>query len=66
MNTKTIVGAVIILVFIIFGAYSFLDSNVEYTDIAGAMAKGKKVQLKGTWNKERETKFNASTGQFSF
>jgi len=66
MNAKTIVGAVIILAFIVFGAYSFLDSNVEYTDIAGAMAKGKKVQLKGTWNKEREAKFNAATGQFMF
>jgi cytochrome c-type biogenesis protein CcmE len=66
MNTKTIVGAIIILVFIIFGAYSFLDTNVEYTDIAGAMAKGKKVQLKGTWNRERATAFNPTTGQFSF
>jgi len=61
-----IVGGVIILVFIVFGAYSFLDSNVEYTDVAGAMAKGKKVQLKGTWNKERESGFDASTGKFTF
>ena len=66
MNAKTIVGAVIIVVFLVFGAYSFLDSNVEYTDIAGAMAKGKKVQLKGTWNKEREARFDAAKGQFTF
>jgi cytochrome c-type biogenesis protein CcmE len=66
MNAKMIAGTAIIVVFIVFGAYSFLDTNVEYTDIAGAMAKGKKVQLKGTWNKERESGFNASTGKFSF
>jgi cytochrome c-type biogenesis protein CcmE len=66
MNAKLIAGGAIILVFIVFGAYSFLDSNVEYTDITGAMAKGKKVQLKGTWNRERESGFNASTGKFTF
>ena len=36
------------------------------TDIAGAMAKNKKVQLKGTWNREKESAFNSSTSQFTF
>lgn len=66
MNTKTIVGGIIIVVFLLFGAYSFLDSNVEYTDVAGAMKKGKKVQLKGTWNRDKESAFNAQTRQFTF
>ncbi len=66
MNVKMIVGAVIIVGFIIFGSYSFLQSNVEYTDVAGAMAKHKKVQLKGTWDKDKEASFNAQTSQFTF
>jgi cytochrome c-type biogenesis protein CcmE len=66
MNVKMIVGSVVVLVFLGFGAYSFLDSNVEYTDIAGAMQKNKKVQLKGTWNREKESSFNPQTSQFSF
>jgi cytochrome c-type biogenesis protein CcmE len=66
MNTKIIVGGVIVVAFLIFGAYSFLDSNVEYTDIAGAMKKGKKVQLKGTWDKSKEATFDAQKGQFTF
>lgn len=66
MNAKMIVGSIVVLVFLGFGAYSFMDSNVEYTDIAGAMAKNKKVQLKGTWNREKESAFNASTSQFTF
>ena len=66
MNVKMIVGSVVVLVFLGFGAYSFMDSNVEYTDIAGAMAKNKKVQLKGTWNREKESAFNPSTSQFTF
>jgi len=66
MNAKIIVGSIIVLFFLGFGAYSFLDSNVEYTDIAGAMAKDKKVQLKGTWNKEKHSSFDPSTSQFRF
>ena len=66
MNIKMIVGAVIIVAFIVFGSYSFLQSNVEYTDVAGAMAKHKKVQLKGTWDKDKEASFNPQTSQFTF
>ncbi|MBP1658372.1 MAG: ccmE [Bacteroidetes bacterium] len=66
MNVKIVVGSIIVLLFLGFGAYSFLDSNVEYTDIAGAMAKNKKVQLKGAWNRDRESSFNTATSQFSF
>jgi len=66
MKPKVIVASVIVVVFIIFGSYSFLESNVEYTDIEGAMKKGRKVQLKGTWNKERETSFDPGRSQFTF
>jgi cytochrome c-type biogenesis protein CcmE len=66
MNVKMIAGSIVVLVFLGFGAYSFMDSNVEYTDIAGAMAKNKKVQLKGTWNREKSSAFNSSTSQFTF
>jgi cytochrome c-type biogenesis protein CcmE len=30
------------------------------------MAKHKKVQLKGAWNKEKESSFNAQSTQFTF
>ncbi len=66
MKPKVIIAAVIVLVFIIFGSYSFLENNTEYTDITGAMAKHKKVQLKGSWIRERQSSFDAKTGQFTF
>jgi cytochrome c-type biogenesis protein CcmE len=66
MKPKIIVASIVVVLFIIFGSYSFMESNVEYTDIAGAMKKHKKVQLKGSWNKEKESAFNASKGQFTF
>ena len=66
MNAKIIVAAVVIVAFIIFGAVSFLDSNVEYTDFAKAEKTAKKVQVKGAWVKDKETQFDAKAGQFSF
>jgi cytochrome c-type biogenesis protein CcmE len=66
MKPKVIVGGVIVLLFIIWGAMSFMESNVEYTDVAGAMKTHKKVQLKGAWNKEKEASFDPKTSQFTF
>jgi cytochrome c-type biogenesis protein CcmE len=66
MKVKIIVAAVVIVAFIIFGAVSFMDSNVEYTDFAKAEKTSKKVQVKGAWVKEKETQFDAKAGQFIF
>jgi len=66
MKPKILIGGAIVVLFIVFGSYSFLESNVEYTDISGAMAKHKKVQLKGAWNKEKASAFDAAKGQFTF
>ena len=37
MKLKVVVASVVIVLFIIFGSVSFLQSNVEYTDVSGAM-----------------------------
>lgn len=66
MKPKIIIGSLVVVLFIIFGSYSFVESNVEYTDIAGAMRKNKKVQLKGAWVKEKQASFDADKRQFTF
>jgi cytochrome c-type biogenesis protein CcmE len=66
MKPKVLIAGVIVVVFIIFGSVSFLESNVEYTDVSGAISSHKKVQLKGQWNKEKPSAFDAKTTQFSF
>jgi len=66
MKPKIIIGAIVVVGFIIFGSYSFMQSNVEYTDVAGAIAKHKKVQLKGAWNKAKESSYDAKSSQFTF
>ena len=66
MNVKTIIAGALVVAFIIFGSYSFLESNVEYTDVSGAMKTHKKVQLKGAWNKEKDASFDPKTSTFTF
>ena len=66
MNIKIIAGIVVIVVALIFGAMTFIDSNIEYTDFAKAQAVNKKVQVKGKWVTEKETKFDATSSQFVF
>ena len=66
MNVKIIIAVVVIIAALIFGAMSFVESNVEYTDFARAEAVTKKVQVKGTWVKEKESSFDAAKSQFTF
>jgi cytochrome c-type biogenesis protein CcmE len=66
MNIKIIIAAVVIVGALIFGSLSFVQSNVEYTDFARAEAMQKKVQVKGTWVKEKESGFDAAHTQFTF
>ena len=66
MKPKVIAASVVVVVFIVFGAYSFLDSNLEYTNIEGAMKKGKKVQLVGTWNRDKDATFDPRKSTFTF
>ena len=61
-----ILGGLVIVVFMIFGAYSFLSSTVEYTDLQGAIKSGKRVQVKGYWMKNKDARFDAKLNQFSF
>jgi cytochrome c-type biogenesis protein CcmE len=66
MKWKVVIASAVIVLFVIFGSVSFLQSNVEYTDVAGAMQMHKKVQLKGQWNKEKGAHFDPRTAQFTF
>jgi cytochrome c-type biogenesis protein CcmE len=66
MKVKIIIAGIVIVVALIFGMMSFVESNVEYMDFSKAEKTMKKVQVKGKWLKERESQFDASKSQFSF
>jgi cytochrome c-type biogenesis protein CcmE len=66
MKVKMILATLVIVGFVIFGATSFMQNNLEYTNVSGAKAKHKKVQLKGEWDKDRGSSFDQKTSQFTF
>lgn len=66
MNLKVVVASIIIVGALVFGASTFMESNIEYMDFSTAQSVNKKVQVKGKWVKEKESSFNASTSQFTF
>ncbi|MFA5833007.1 MAG: cytochrome c maturation protein CcmE [Bacteroidota bacterium] len=66
MNLKVVVASIIIVGALIFGASTFIESNIEYMDFSKAQTVNKKVQVKGKWVKEKESSFDASKAQFTF
>ena len=66
MNKRTIIGSIIIVIFIIVGFFAFKDSKIEYSNFKSASDNHKTCQVKGTWVKEKESGFNSSTNQFTF
>ncbi|MGA2624343.1 MAG: cytochrome c maturation protein CcmE [Bacteroidota bacterium] len=66
MKSKIITASVVIVAALVFGALSFVESNVEYTDMQTAMSSHKRVQVKGAWVREKESTFDADKGQFVF
>jgi cytochrome c-type biogenesis protein CcmE len=66
MNAKAIVAGVIIFIFLLFGAWSFLESNVEYTDFQSAYDSGRTVQVEGMWVEDKGAEYNASLNEFTF
>jgi cytochrome c-type biogenesis protein CcmE len=66
MNIKIILAGVIIVAALVFGGISFVDTNVEYTDFHTAASNHKKVQVKGSWVREKESEFDGTKSQFVF
>lgn len=66
MNKRYLVGILIIAVFIVVGLFAFMDTKVEYLNFQEAGQTHKLCQVKGTWLKDRESRFDANANQFVF
>lgn len=66
MKKSTIIGVIIILIFLVVGYFSFSESKIEYSDFQKASSNSKTCQVKGIWLKDKESGFDASTNQFVF
>lgn len=66
MRIKYIIAGIIIVIGLILGSMSFLESNIEYGTFSDAINTGKRIQVNGHWIKEEPTNFDMKKGQFSF
>lgn len=66
MKIKYIIAGAVIVIGLVFGSMSFLQSNIEYGTFTDAINSGKKIQVNGHWIKDEPTNFDMQKGQFSF
>jgi cytochrome c-type biogenesis protein CcmE len=63
---KYIIGGVIIVAFLIVGGTTLLNKKIEYTNFNDAMAKQRTVEVKGAYQRDKESKFDPATSTFEF
>lgn len=63
---KILIGSVIIVVFIVVGFISFMGSKIEYANFKEAQERKKTVEVRGVWQKDKGTKYDAATNMFTF
>ncbi len=63
-KVKTIIGVIIIVAVIAAIIPTFLSNKIEYVNFNDARQKTKTVEVKGTWLKDKESKFEGN--KFSF
>jgi cytochrome c-type biogenesis protein CcmE len=63
---KIIIASVIVIVFIVVGFMSFMDNKIDYASFTDAQKKLKTVEVKGVWQKDKETKYDPEKSTFTF
>ncbi|MEI7483671.1 MAG: cytochrome c maturation protein CcmE [Ignavibacteriota bacterium] len=63
---KIIISSVVVVVFIVVGFMSFMDNKIDYASFADAQKRLKTVEVKGVWQKDKETKYDAEKSTFTF
>lgn len=66
MKKRYLVGGAIIVVFLVIGGLSFLNSSVEYATLSRAEESGKKVQVTGSWVQDMSTHHDTENNTFTF
>lgn len=65
-QARIIVGIIIVVVFLVVGFMSFMDSKIEYVNFKEAESRQRTVEVKGQWIKDKGEKFDVGTNQFTF
>jgi cytochrome c-type biogenesis protein CcmE len=63
---KIIIALFIVVVFIFIGFKTFMENKLEYVDFKEAQKTMKKVEVKGVWVKDKDSKYDGSANTFTF
>ncbi len=63
---KITIASLIVIVFVVVGFISFMDNKIEYASFSDAKKKLKTVEVKGVWQKDKETKYDSEKSLFTF
>jgi len=66
LNKKYIIGLSIAVVFIVVAIFALDSSAIEYASFNDAIKSGKKVQVTGSWVKEKPADYNPEENTFTF
>ncbi len=66
MKSKYIIGGLVILAFIVFGAISFMQNNIAYVNLATAEKTHRVVQVKGSWVKSMKSFYDPQSNTYHF
>jgi cytochrome c-type biogenesis protein CcmE len=66
MNKRYLIGGLIIIIFLIVGFFAFKESKIEYANFQVASENHKTCQVKGSWVKDKDSKFDPATNTFTF
>ncbi len=66
MNKKYIIGLAVAVAFIVIAVLSLDTSAIEYANFTEAKTSGKKVQVTGSWIKEKPTNYDPENNLFTF
>ena len=66
MNKRYIIGISIIIIFLVVGFLAVMDTKIEYTNFQAASQTHRLCQVKGSWLKDKESKFDQNSNQFVF
>lgn len=66
MKTKHIIALLVAILFIGVAAFTLIDNKIDYSDFQKAKSEGSRVQVSGTWVKEKGNNYDPKTNVFTF
>lgn len=66
MRMKYVIGMLAAMLVVVTTVLTLENKKIEYSDFASASSTGRKVQIAGTWVKDRGTEYDSQKNLFRF